>query len=72
MPAYATPGKDGKVICFFQNAKKFKVRFHTLGFSEWSKLDEGAMWPTSYALTKLTPKIETEIKALVKKAVTGN
>ena len=72
MPAYATPGKDGKVICFFQNAQKFKVRFHTLGFSEWSKLDEGAMWPTSYALTKLTPKIETEIKALVKKAVTGN
>jgi uncharacterized protein YdhG (YjbR/CyaY superfamily) len=72
MPAYATPGKDGKVICFFQNAQKFKVRFHTLGFSEWSKLDEGAMWPTSYALTKLTPKIETEIKTLVKKAVTGN
>ncbi|NBQ97103.1 MAG: DUF1801 domain-containing protein [Micrococcales bacterium] len=72
MPAYATPGKDGKVICFFQNAQKFKVRFHTLGFSEWSKLDEGAMWPTSFALTKLTPKIETEIKALVKKAVTGN
>ncbi|MFZ4065166.1 MAG: iron chaperone [Rhodoluna sp.] len=72
MPAYATPGKDGKVICFFQNAQKFKVRYHTLGFSEWSKLDEGAMWPTSYALTKLTPKIETEIKALVKKAVTGN
>ena len=72
MPAYATPGKDGKVICFFQNAQKFKVRYHTLGFSEWSKLDEGAMWPTSYALTKLTSKIETEIKALVKKAVTGN
>jgi len=72
MPAYATPGKDGKVICFFQNAQKFKVRFHTLGFSEWSKLDEGAMWPTSFALTKLTPKTETEIKALVKKAVTGN
>jgi len=72
MPAYATPGKEGKVICFFQNAQKFKVRYHTLGFSEWSKLDEGAMWPTSYALTKLTPKTETEIKALVKKAVSGN
>ena len=72
MPAYATPGKEGKVICFFQNAQKFKVRYHTLGFSEWSKLDEGAMWPTSFALTQLTPKIETEIKALVKKAVTGN
>ncbi|MEY2815532.1 MAG: hypothetical protein RJA78_108 [Actinomycetota bacterium] len=72
MPAYATAGKEGKVICFFQNAEKFKVRYHTLGFSEWSKLDEGAMWPTSYALTKLTPKIESEIKNLVKKAVTGN
>lgn len=71
MPAYATPGKEGKVICFFQNAAKFKVRFHTLGFSEWAKLDDGAMWPTSYALTKLTPKIEAQIKALVKQAV-GN
>lgn len=71
MPAYATPGKDGKVICFFQNAAKFKVRFHTLGFSEFAKLDDGAMWPTSYALTKLTPKIEAQIKALVKQAV-GN
>ena len=69
MPAYATPGKDGKVICFFQNATKFKVRFHTLGFSEFAKLDDGAMWPTSYALTKLTPKIEAQIKALVKQAV---
>lgn len=69
MPAYATPGKDGKVICFFQNAAKFKVRFHTLGFSEFAKLDDGAMWPTSYALTKLTPKIEAQIKALVKQAV---
>ena len=71
MPAYATPGKEGKVICFFQNAAKFKVRFHTLGFSEWAKLDDGAMWPTSYALTKLTPKIEAQIKALVKQAVSN-
>ena len=68
MPAYALPGKDGKVICFFQNAAKFKVRYHTLGFSEWASLDEGSMWPTSFALTKLTPKIETQIKALVKQA----
>jgi hypothetical protein len=72
MPAYALPGKDGKVICFFQNAAKFKVRYHTLGFSEWAKLDEGAMWATSFALTKLTPKIETQIKALVKTAATSN
>lgn len=72
MPAYATQGKDGKVICFFQNAQKFKVRYHTLGFSEWAKLDEGAIWPTSFALTKLTPKVEAQIKVLVKKAVTGN
>ena len=68
MPAYALPGKDGKVICFFQNAAKFKVRYHTLGFSEWAKLDEGSMWPTSFAITKLTPKIESQIKALVKSA----
>ncbi len=71
MPAYALPGKDGKIICFFQNAAKFKVRYHTLGFTEWTKLDEGAMWPTSFAITKLTPKIETQIKALVKRATSG-
>jgi hypothetical protein len=71
MPAYALPGKDGKVICFFQNAGKFKVRYHTLGFSEWAKLDDGAMWPTSFAINKLSPKIETQIKALVKQAA-GN
>lgn len=68
MPAYALPGKDGKVICFFQNAAKFKVRYHTLGFSEWAKLDEGSMWATSFAITKLSPKIESQIKALVKSA----
>lgn len=71
MPAYALPGKDGKVICFFQNAGKFKIRYHTLGFSEWAKLDDGAMWPTSFAINKLNPKIETQIKALVKRAA-GN
>jgi uncharacterized protein YdhG (YjbR/CyaY superfamily) len=68
MPAYALPGKDGKVICFFQNAAKFKVRYHTLGFSEWASLDEGSMWATSFAITKLTPEIEGQIKALVKQA----
>ena len=69
MPAFFTPGKTGKVIIFFQNAAKFKTRFSTLGFSEFSNLDEGTFWPTSYALTKLTPKVEAEIKALIKKAV---
>ena len=69
MPAFFTPGKTGKVIIFFQNAAKFKTRFSTLGFSEFSNLDEGTFWPTSYALTKLTPKVEAEIKALIKRAV---
>jgi hypothetical protein len=66
MPAYA---KDGKVVCFFQSADKFKTRYATLGFSDRANLDEGAMWPTSYALTKLTPVDEAQIAALVKKAV---
>jgi uncharacterized protein YdhG (YjbR/CyaY superfamily) len=66
MPAYA---KDGKVVCFFQSAHKFKSRYATLGFSDKAKLDEGAMWPTSFALTELTPGDETRIVALVKKAV---
>jgi uncharacterized protein YdhG (YjbR/CyaY superfamily) len=69
MPAFFTPGKTGKVIIFFQNAAKFKTRFSTLGFSENANLDVGSFWPTSYALTKLTPKVETEIKALIKKSV---
>ena len=69
MPAFFTPGKTGKVIIFFQNAGMFKVRFSTLGFSEHSNLDTGTFWPTSFALTKLTPKVEAEIKALIKKAV---
>ena len=66
MPAYA---KDDKVICFFQNAGKFKARYSTFGFSDKAKLDEGDMWPTSFALKKLTPAEEARIAALVKKAV---
>ena len=66
MPAYA---RDGKVICFFQSAQKFKSRYATLGFSDEAKLDEGTMWPTSFALKKLTAAEEKRISALVKKAV---
>jgi len=66
MPAYA---KDGKVVCFFQSAQKFKSRYATLGFSDTANLDKGSMWPTSYALTKLTATAEAEIKKLVKQAV---
>jgi hypothetical protein len=65
MPAYA---RDGKVVCFFQSAEKFKTRYATLGFSDSASLDEGAMWPTSFALTKLTAADEERIGALVKKA----
>jgi uncharacterized protein YdhG (YjbR/CyaY superfamily) len=66
MPAYA---KDGKVVCYFQSAQKFKSRYATLGFNDAANLDEGAMWPTSFALTKLTATEEARISALVKKAV---
>ena len=66
MPAYA---KDGKVICFFQSADKFKARYATIGFSDDANLDAGTMWPTSWALAKLTPADEKKIAALVKKAV---
>jgi len=66
MPAYA---KDGKVVCFFQPALKFKARYATLGFSDEASLDDGAMWPTSYALTQLTAADEKRIAALVKQAV---
>ena len=66
MPAYA---KDGKVICFFQSAQKFKARYATVGFSDKANLDEGAMWPTSYALKKLTAAEEKRIAELVKRAV---
>lgn len=66
MPAYA---KDGKVICFFRNAQKFKTRYATLGFSDKANLDEGAMWPTYYALTEPTADVEASITALIKTAV---
>ena len=66
MPAYA---KDGKVVCFFQSAQKFKTRYATLGFSDKAHLDEGAMWPTSFALKELTAAEEANIGALVKQAV---
>jgi uncharacterized protein YdhG (YjbR/CyaY superfamily) len=66
MPAYA---KDGKVVCFFQSAQKFKTRYATLGFSDAANLDDGTMWPTTFALTKLTAADEARIGALVKKAV---
>ena len=66
MPAYA---KDGKILCFFQSADKFKARYATFGFSDEANLDDGAMWPTSFALTKLTAADEARISALVKKAV---
>ena len=66
MPAYA---KDGKVVCFFQSAHKFKSRYATFGFSDTANLDKGAMWPTSFALKELTAAEERKIAALVKKAV---
>ena len=65
MPAYA---KDDKIVCFFQPAQKFKTRYSTLGFNDAAHLDEGTMWPTAYALTKLTAADEARIGALVKKA----
>jgi uncharacterized protein YdhG (YjbR/CyaY superfamily) len=66
MPAYA---KDGNVVCFFQGAQKFKTRYATVGFSDKANLDEGAMWPTAFALKELTAAAEARIVALVKKAV---
>ena len=68
MPAYA---KDDEVVCFFQNAEKFKARYATLGFSDKANLDEGHIWPTSFALTELTAADEAKIAALVKKAVSS-
>ena len=67
MPAYAK--KDGKVVCFFQSAHKFKARYATFGFNDAANLDKGAMWPTSFALTKLTVADEKRLRALVKQAV---
>lgn len=65
MPAYA---KDDKVVCFFQSGQKFKTRYATLGFQQAANLDDGDLWPTSYALSKLTPAVEDKIAKLVKKA----
>jgi len=66
MPAYA---RDGKIVCFFQSAQKFKTRYATFGFTDEANLDEGAMWPTAFALKDLTAAEEARIGALVKKAV---
>jgi uncharacterized protein YdhG (YjbR/CyaY superfamily) len=66
MPAYA---KDSKVVCFFQSADKFKTRYAMLGFSDQANLDDGPIWPTYFAVTELTTGVETQIRALVKKAV---
>jgi uncharacterized protein YdhG (YjbR/CyaY superfamily) len=68
MPAYAKDGKDGKVICFFQSGAKFKSRYATFGFQQDANLDHGDMWPTSFALNRLTPAIEDKIGKLVRKA----
>ena len=67
MPVY--DNKDGKVVCFFTNAEKFQSRYATFGFNDTANLDEGAMWPTSFALKELTAAVEAKIAALVKKAV---
>jgi len=66
MPAYA---KDGKVVCYFRNADKFKERYAMFGFNDSANLDQGAMWPVAFALEQLTPAEEARIRALVKKAV---
>jgi hypothetical protein len=66
MPAYA---KDGKLVCHFQPAQKFKTRYATLGFSDAARLDDGSIWPNAYAVTEITPAVENKIAALVKKAV---
>ena len=66
MPAYA---RDGKVVCFFQDAQKFKSRYATLGFSDKARLDDGPMWPAAFALQDLTPAVEARIAALVQRAV---
>jgi uncharacterized protein YdhG (YjbR/CyaY superfamily) len=68
MPAYA---RDGKVLCYFQSAAKFKARYATLGFSDNANLDDGAMWPTSYALTELAADEETRVAELVQRALAG-
>jgi uncharacterized protein YdhG (YjbR/CyaY superfamily) len=66
MPAYA---QDGEVLCFFQSAQKFKARYATFGFNDVANLDDGDMWPTSFALKELTPDVEARIRALIQEAV---
>ena len=68
MPAYATDGKDGKVICFYKPKSKFKVRYSTFGFQPDASIDDGEMWPVAFAVTELTPRAEARIVELVKKA----
>ncbi len=67
MPAYATEGKNGKVICWFKPKSKFRVRYSTFGFQPDARLDDGDMWPTEFAVIKLTPAVETRIAELAKK-----
>jgi uncharacterized protein YdhG (YjbR/CyaY superfamily) len=67
MPAYAN--KDGKILCFFQSADKFETRYSTFGFNDVAMIDDGNMWPTAYAVTKITPEIEKTLAELVKKSV---
>ena len=68
MPAYAREGKDAKVICFYKTKSKFKVRYSTFGFQPDASLDDGEMWPTEFAVIKLTPSVQARISALVRKA----
>ena len=68
MPAYATEGKNGKVIAFFKPKSKFKVRYSTIGFQADARLDDGQMWPTEFAVIELTPQVEARITSLIKKA----
>jgi uncharacterized protein YdhG (YjbR/CyaY superfamily) len=68
MPAYATEGKNGKVLAFFKPKSKFKVRYSTFGFQPDASLDDGEMWPVEFAVTKLTPSVESKIADLIKKA----
>ena len=69
MPAYATPGKSGKIICFYQSAAKMKTRFNTIGFSDSAALDNATMWPTSFAVLEWNAGNEKQLRALVKKAM---
>jgi uncharacterized protein YdhG (YjbR/CyaY superfamily) len=68
MPAYAQPGKDGKVLAFYKAKSKFRVRYSTVGFQPDAKLDDGEMWPTEFAVIELTPAVEARISSLIKKA----